>query len=224
MNYDTICKMYGLEYAGDDASENRVTLWDTTHGGDMLNIEIYAAGGHYAVAYYTYNDGKLFAPTADVSADGLAAEIGKVLAAWRRRKALVFEGAGAANSRTDVGNCRLRTAFHRTDGRGVYLELLEWDIRHWCQKMRQAPADLKAAVKAGMKYAISVDFAFYVDYKDCKYFAEFAVSATKRFRPYSKSGILELVHELGGDFTDIEVENDGYRVFDDKLNYVYGDR
>ena len=84
MNYDKICKTYGLEYAGDDASENRVTLWDTTYSSDMLNVEIYADGdGRYEVAYYTYNGGEQFAPTANVGADGLTAEIGKVLAVWR---------------------------------------------------------------------------------------------------------------------------------------------
>lgn len=41
-------------------------------------------------------------------------------------KTLYFEGAGwseADISKATIGNCRIRTAFHTTDGRAVYLEL-----------------------------------------------------------------------------------------------------
>ena len=41
-------------------------------------------------------------------------------------KTLYFEGAGwsgADISKSTVGNCRIRTAFHLDDGRAVYLEI-----------------------------------------------------------------------------------------------------
>ena len=42
------------------------------------------------------------------------------------RGTLFFEGAGwsgADISKKTIGNCRIRTAFHLDDGRGVYLEI-----------------------------------------------------------------------------------------------------
>ena len=42
-------------------------------------------------------------------------------------KILYFEGAGWSNadiSKSTIGNCRIRTAFHLDDGRLVYLEII----------------------------------------------------------------------------------------------------
>lgn len=58
-------------------------------------------------------------------------------------KTLYFEGAGwekAERSINTIGNCRIRTAFHLDNGKGVYLEI----------------------INGGLRYVGFVDFLFYI--------------------------------------------------------------
>ena len=69
-------------------------------------------------------------------------------------KTLYFEGAGwkkAERSINTIGNCRVRTAFHLDNGKGVYLEIV-------CGEMLGE----RKKLYGGLQYVGFVDFLFYI--------------------------------------------------------------
>lgn len=140
-------------------------------------------------------------------------------------KILYFEGAGCATAETvksGVGNCRIRTAFHTSDGRRVYLEILSNERGKHNADGWTCPIDL----------ACYVDFAHYItgSSEDCNNARLPVERRNARSVPYTPDGILSIVRECGGDFDAVRVLPDlaGYRVFADSgsgvESYNYGDR
>lgn len=69
-------------------------------------------------------------------------------------KTLYFEGAGwekAERSINTIGNCRVRTAFHLDNGKGVYLEIV------CCEMLGE-----RKKLYGGLQYVGFVDFLFYI--------------------------------------------------------------
>lgn len=140
-----------------------------------------------------------------------------------KKKVLYFEGAGMpGSSSTDVGNCRIRTAFSLDDGTRVFLGLSEWakpskslkDARRysgWNAPQQVATADL---------YNIKSDKR---------------IQTSSEVTSWSLAGICEYVNSLGASFDAVVVLQNmaGYRVFKEsssamrKTNirrYNYGDK
>lgn len=128
-------------------------------------------------------------------------------------KTLYFEGAGCVPC-NDVENCRIRTAFHNKEGRGIYLELSGIERNKYTAKSLS-----------------HFDFIGFVDY--CHYITEdlddcnnsrvidvpIGVSVERKHFEYSKKEILNFVNTvLFCDFNDIKICDtfDGYRVHSDK--------
>lgn len=135
-------------------------------------------------------------------------------------KILYFEGAGSATPesvKTGVGNCRIRTAFHTSDGRRVYLEILD----------NQRGKHNANGWKCEIDLACYVDFAHYItgDSEDCNLRRLPIERKNVRAIPYTPDGILSIVRECGGDFDAVRVLPDlaGYRVHADGYGYNYGD-
>lgn len=147
-------------------------------------------------------------------------------------KTLYFEGAGwsgADSSKATIGNCRIRTAFHLTDGRGVYLEIV------CCERTKNSSPLIK------WPYTGSVTDCYYItDDKpndDCNRHrvrlqgeGSPYVEHNTRF-DYTEKEILKFVNSLGADFDSVKVCPDlgGYRVFPEQGActgpgaYYYGD-
>ena len=132
---------------------------------------------------------------------------------------LYFEGAGCA-PRGEVENCRIRTAFHNADGKGIYLELIGNHIER--------------RISDGQKYAADdcrmfVEFCFYLtgDNDDCNRSRIKITCKDINGDPieYTKTTILNTVKSLGGQFEKIVVLPDlaGYRVHRDGGGYNFGD-
>ena len=143
-------------------------------------------------------------------------------------KTLYFEGAGCADKRNPLGNCRIRTAFHLSDGRAVYLEILSAE-----------KAANKRNTSCKWNFTGYVDGCYYItDDKpndDCnihkvKDGSGKPIEISGPFE-YTAENILELVNGMGADFTEIKVLEflSGYRVFPEKNSctgpdgYYYGD-
>lgn len=141
-------------------------------------------------------------------------------------KILHFEGAGWSNadiSKSTIGNCRIRTAFHLDDGRLVYLEIIGSE-----RTKRSLPEVYK------WPYTGFVDSCFYItDEKpnDDENKHRIRLTDKKRVFEYSEKAILKFVNKLGASFDAIKVVPDlgGYRVFKEKYfshgsaRYNYGD-
>lgn len=151
-------------------------------------------------------------------------------------KVLYFEGAGwsgADISKATIGNCRIRTAFHLDNGRGVYLEIIGSErTKHSSPQVYQ------------WKYTGFVTDCFYitddVQNDDCnKHHVTIpgkllrrreTVEHNVRFK-YTEAEILRFVNSLGASFDAVKVVPDlgGFRVFpegsacDGPGAYYYGD-
>lgn len=125
-------------------------------------------------------------------------------------KTLYFEGAGwekAERSINTIGNCRIRTAFHLDNGKGVYLEI----------------------INGGLRYVGFVDFLFYITDEetndDCN--KHKLPDMRNTHFAYDFDSILAFVNSLGASFDKICVLPDlaGYRVHSDdsEKRYNYAD-
>ena len=137
---------------------------------------------------------------ATVAANTNAANPGKVL---------YFEGAGCV-PRGEVENCRIRTAFHLDDGRGVYLEITGAEITK--HNRTAYPGFVNVAV---------IDYCHYLDEYDngadgCNNARVFNRSQRPRVFEYTKAEILRFVNSLGCSFDSVVILPDlaGYRVHD----------
>jgi hypothetical protein len=119
-------------------------------------------------------------------------------------KILIFEGAGWEKAEHNgVGNCRIRATFKNKNGQGVYIEL----IGH--KPHTHSPESVKRYNFAGF-----VSHLFYTKDKKTNYTPALRRLERVTFE-YTKENILTLVNslEVGGDFTDIEVRNEGWNGF-----------
>lgn len=133
-------------------------------------------------------------------------------------KTLYFEGAGwekAERSINTIGNCRVRTAFHLDNGKGVYLEIS-------CCEMLGA----RKKLYGGLQYVSFVDFLFYTADGCNGQGYELAGKHNTHFA-YDAASILTFVNSLGVSFDNICVlpRLAGYRVHSDdsKKRYNYAD-
>ena len=130
------------------------------------------------------------------------------------KKILYFEGAGwseaDSSKATDVGNCRIRTAFHLDDGRPVYLEII--------QGTRPAGKNKKVPPV----YYGWVDFLHYItdDEKNDDCNKHRLPQERKVEFDYSREAILNFVNGLGASFDEVVVVPDlgGYRVHRDEYS------
>lgn len=133
-------------------------------------------------------------------------------------KTLVFEDAGWSDAdsskATNVGNCRIRTAFTNDEGKQIYLEM--GSITNYQGK------SLKV-----LDYGLFVDFCFYItgSNDDCNIsrlpFDKKAYKSTK----YTKENITKWINEnLNCSFATIEVKETGYRVHGDYSKYNLMDK
>lgn len=138
------------------------------------------------------------------------------------KKILYFEGAGMATPETvacGVGYCRIRTAFHTTDGKRVYLEMGGYKNTR------------KEFGPVGTVFG-HIDYAHYITDggDDCNNSRIKKASEKERFE-YTPDAILGIVSNLGGDFDAIKVVDplmSGYYVFNGNYaegpnSYNYGD-
>ncbi len=132
-------------------------------------------------------------------------------------KTLYFEGAGWADAdiskATDVGNCRIRTAFHNDKGEAIYLEMTS------CEVTKRSAESLRKYTFAGF-----VDSCHYILGDDDENKHSIHRRNEKTFE-YTKANILKFVNSLGCSFEEIVVLPDlaGYRVFKDGEGYNFGD-
>lgn len=148
-------------------------------------------------------------------------------------KILYFEGAGMPESERsgDVGNCRIRTAFSRPDGKRVYLELTAWKPSKLQAKYCNENSVYNHMMKAGNIYA-AVNYAYFItDNSDDVNCNQIRIPEKFLF-DWSLKGILEIVRYLGGDFDEVVCLSDlaGYSVhaatiqlLKDGRRYNYGD-
>lgn len=134
------------------------------------------------------------------------------------KKILYFEGAGwpeADISKATVGNCVIRTAFHNSEGKAIYLAVVGCAVsKHHSD-----------SVKLHAPYAGFVDSCHYVTGGNND---ENEHSLSKRGNvvfDYTHDGILKFVNSLGCSFDSIVVlpKLAGYRVFKNSNSYNYGD-
>lgn len=129
-------------------------------------------------------------------------------------KTLIFEGAGWAGADTSRGtnvlNCRIRTRIRNNSGRLIYLEMggthFDKKQKHYIPKYAQ-----------GLEYATHIDHLFYDDAKWDKRrnFSRSLSPLTNVNFEYNKANIIKFVNEkLDCSFDDMEVINEGLRVFD----------
>lgn len=134
-------------------------------------------------------------------------------------RTLWFEGAGwekaDSSQATDVGNCRIRTAFKDCCGIIIYLELL------------QGTNYVKNVGTGGWPYYGVVDAAYRIVGDDAANTGDnWVIPRNKKFN-YAKQGILQLVNSIDNiePFDEIQVSNYlmGYRVFKEGGGYNLGD-
>lgn len=138
-------------------------------------------------------------------------------------KKLLFEGCGwsGTESDSDIGNCKLRTAFHDDNGRPILLEI--------CGNAKKFLTDKSLASRYG-DFVGFVDKAYYIKITDSLidlWFGERekAIDDDKKIFKWTRSGIIELLKQLNTTVEKIEIDNSHtYRVYteDDNL-YCYGD-
>lgn len=126
-------------------------------------------------------------------------------------KTLYFEGAGwekAERSINTIGNCRVRTAFHLDNGKGVYLEIVYGEMLGERKKLY-----------GGLQYVGFVDFLFYITDEvpndDCN--KHKLPDMRNTHFAYDFDSILAFVNSLGASFDNICVLPNlaGYRVHSD---------
>lgn len=132
-------------------------------------------------------------------------------------KTLYFEGAGwskAQVGKTDVPNCRIRTAFTNDEGRKVYLEILAHEVR----KDRSQDIGIEAGMAAGY-----IDSAHWItdDPKidDCN---ASRINLENRYILYNYETLKEYINKnFKCSFEKIQVLNEltGFRVFNDGGKY-----
>ncbi len=133
-------------------------------------------------------------------------------------KTLYFEGAGWADcdtsKATDMGNCRVRTAFTDDKGRKIYLEM----------SSNEVTKNSSPLVK-NLKYACWVTDCFYItgDRDDCS--NNRIHNRNEKTFEYNRENVLQFVNSLGCSFTQVMTLPDlaGYRVFKDGEGYNFGD-
>ena len=149
------------------------------------------------------------------------------------KKILYFEGAGMPETERsgDVGNCRIRTAFSRQDGKRVYLEVSAWQPSQLQADYYNKNSGSGRVMKAGNLYA-AIDYAFYITdgYDDVN---DNRISIPEELLfDWSRDGILAIVRYLGGDFDEVVCLPDlaGYsahaatiQLFTEGRRYNYGD-
>lgn len=129
------------------------------------------------------------------------------------KKILYFEGAGCV-PRSDVPNCRIRTAFHLDDGRALYLELTGLAVNKKVQKHL-----------ANFENAAFVDYCHFIKGVSDEGHQHHKAERSGTNFEYSMAEILKFVNSLGASFDAIEVLPTlaGYRVHAEKGGYNYGD-
>ena len=132
-------------------------------------------------------------------------------------KTLYFEGAGSSDTaRSDVENCRIRTAFANNDGQKIYFETSGHEITDKHQKK----------LHPGIKFLGMIDSCHYeIEGKNEN---ETGIKGMRhRTFEYTKANILGIVNSLRCDFDEIVIlpHLAGYRVFksDNCKGLNYGD-
>lgn len=153
-------------------------------------------------------------------------------------KTLYFEGAGwsqADISRATIGNCRVRTAFHTTDGRRIYLEISGTDRSKKSDRIYEGYIDHCFLItddkpnddenKHNLIRHRIVDGSLLITlHRRSNRSKPLSVGCSF---PYDEEHILRIVNKLGCDVNKIKVVPDlgGYRVFKnrgtgyDRFNY-----
>lgn len=129
-------------------------------------------------------------------------------------KTLYFEGAGIEGTgNPEIGNCRIRTAFHNDKGEAIYLEILGFEIT------KNSAPRLKKYTYGGI-----VDSCHYILNDDDENKHSIKGIRDKDFE-YTKAEILRFVNSLGCSFDEVVILPDlaGYRVFKDNDGYNFGD-
>lgn len=132
-------------------------------------------------------------------------------------KTLYFEGAGwsgAQVGKTDILNCRIRTAFSNNEGRKVYLEILAHEVR----RDRSKDLGIETGLAAGY-----VDSAHWITddpaIDDCN---ASRINLEDRFFLYNYETLKEYINKnFNCSFEKIQVLNEltGFRVFNDAGKY-----
>lgn len=137
-------------------------------------------------------------------------------------KILYFEGAGLSNdynSKSTIGNCRIRTAFHLDDGRAVYLETTG------TERTKHSPQAIPK-----WRYIGFVNACYYITDDvpniDCSKHRIVLPGekscggwACARTFEYTEEAILKYANRLGASFTALKVVPNmgGYRVFPEAI-------
>jgi len=115
-------------------------------------------------------------------------------------KTLYFEGAGwfgaDISKETDVGNCRIRTAFTNSKGDRFYLEI------HCTKVDKHSPPSIR---EKGYNYVGFISDCFKIMNDKNGYYKQHIVSRNGVTLEYSKRGILAYVNNLDCDFDEIVV-------------------
>lgn len=139
-------------------------------------------------------------------------------------KTLYFEGAGWADAdtskSTNVGNCRIRTAFINNKGRKIYLELTSYTKSKYDVKNKRYP-EYEIGHVLGF-----VDYCFYIDTESkdpCNNCVIRKVERNIKFN-YTKEDIIKMINKnLDCSFDNIEALPDlaGYRVHGENRTFNF---
>ena len=138
-------------------------------------------------------------------------------------KKLLFEGAGWAHTLadSDVGNCRLRSAFHDDNGKAIFLEIYGHTLSSFPDKSLAKYGNVVGCVQEA--YYIHVDHSINDLWIDDS--AKIIKNDDNKHYTWTKAGIIGLLKELNTTVEEFEVDNTHtYRVFtEDEDIYKYGD-
>lgn len=129
-------------------------------------------------------------------------------------KTLYFEGAGLEGTgNPEVGNCRIRTAFHNDKGEAIYLEINGFEVS------QKSASFLKKYQYAGM-----VDSCHYILGDDDENKHSIKDARHNTFE-YTTAEIRKFVNSLGCSFGTVVILPDlaGYRVFKEHEGHNFGD-
>lgn len=160
----------------------------------------------------------------------------------KRHNTLYFESAGAFRPEEygDLNSCRIRTAFSLSDGRRIYLEMIDWTPSPEQIKYFNAKAVCGAKLERGKAYVAICDIFEITNDIDAYGYNISDENANQIYIDrysyaieWTKAAVLKFVNSLGADFSDVEVLPNlaGYCVFVDTpddhngniKNYNYGD-